>query len=222
VNAELKGRLTRQGVFRRLSRRQRSGLAAVAVAATLAVSVPPAMELMTGKSLSALDGARSFLGLMQQRSPGARTQAQLTKQKSERLTSAQDGRKIASVARATFPSRISQSAPVSPVSPVPLEYGVDELAMLPMFEGGGNLLAPAMLFLPSGGFFPPGVGGGLPGVGGVPGGAPGGPGGVTPPGTPNIPPAVPEPATWLMMLLGFGMLGLRIRGGGRRGWAAQA
>lgn len=64
---------------------------------------------------------------------------------------------------------------------------------------------------PGGGaFFPPGgfsIGGGG-GGGGVP---PIG-GGGTPPLLPNIP-AVPEPATWLMMLLGMGMIGVTLRSG---------
>ncbi|WP_445193101.1 PEPxxWA-CTERM sorting domain-containing protein [Sphingomonas sp. Tas61C01] len=50
------------------------------------------------------------------------------------------------------------------------------------------------------------VGGGGPGPGGGPGtGGPGGGGGETPL------PAVPEPATWSMMLLGFGLLGAALR-----------
>jgi hypothetical protein len=66
---------------------------------------------------------------------------------------------------------------------------------------------------PSGGaFFPPGgfsIGGGGGGGGGV---VPPIGGGGTPPIVPNIP-AVPEPATWLMMLLGMGMIGATLRSG---------
>jgi hypothetical protein len=54
------------------------------------------------------------------------------------------------------------------------------------------------------GFFSPPPGGFV-----FPPGSPNSPPIVTPPGSP--PPAVPEPATWAMILLGFGMIGWTLR-----------
>jgi hypothetical protein len=97
---------------------------------------------------------------------------------------------------------------------LPVAEALPTLAELPMsgpavfipFPGGG-------IFFPGGGG--PGGGGGGPGGGG---GGPGGGGGGPPPPPPPPPPptptpfsAVPEPGTWAMMLLGFGMIGLTLR-----------
>jgi PEP-CTERM motif len=65
----------------------------------------------------------------------------------------------------------------------------------------------------------PSTGTSLPPGGGVPGGSPPGgnpPPGGPPPGGPNGPPPtptppVPEPATWIMMILGFGVVGQMLR-----------
>lgn len=73
---------------------------------------------------------------------------------------------------------------------------------------------PAVLPGAGGAVFAPDVG--PPGGGGGGGGAGGGgtPGTTDTPGTPNTPPvtpAVPEPATWAMMLIGFGLCGRALR-----------
>lgn len=76
---------------------------------------------------------------------------------------------------------------------------------------GANIAAPPLpLPLPgvpgsSGGVIPPGGGGG--GGGGSSGG------GITPPGPPPPPVVtpVPEPATWVMMIAGVGLIGLQLR-----------
>jgi hypothetical protein len=62
-----------------------------------------------------------------------------------------------------------------------------------------------------------GTSGGTPG--GPPGGTPGGPPGGTPGGTPG---AVPEPATWAMLLFGFGMIGSAMRARRKSGAALIA
>ena len=64
------------------------------------------------------------------------------------------------------------------------------------------------VFFPPGGFSVGGGGGGVPPIGGTPG-TPGTPGN---PGTPPVP-AVPEPSTWLMLLLGMGMVAAALRSG---------
>jgi hypothetical protein len=75
--------------------------------------------------------------------------------------------------------------------------------------------APELLFMtppPPGAIFmtPPGGGGGSPPGGG--GGPPGG-GGGSPPGSPPllVTPAVPEPGTWMTMLMGFAFIGWSMR-----------
>ncbi|WP_414713834.1 PEPxxWA-CTERM sorting domain-containing protein [Sphingomonas sp.] len=107
------------------------------------------------------------------------------------------------------------NTPGAPGSTVP---GTPVLAASPPFPGGVNGVpgAPA-----GGGAFPGGggaPGGGAPGGGGagegpgVPGGGAGGGGGPIPGSTG----AVPEPATWLTMILGFAVIGTIMRRARRR------
>jgi hypothetical protein len=147
---------------------------------------------------------QSFLSLMKQRSPGARTGDMLIKTK---------GRKYAVLA-ASVPAPQSAALPASaPGENPPIEFApgvapVSELAQLgPIFApplGGGTF------------FTPPGGGGGptpdccsIGPPGPVPSGPPGPPG--PPPPPPPPPPGVPEPATWAMMLVGFLSTGWSIR-----------
>ncbi len=97
--------------------------------------------------------------------------------------------------------------------PIPGEFGTTGLPG-GLFNGGGGGFGP-------GGGFVAGPGGG--GTGGNPG-TPIGPGPTptptptpTPPGgggemVPPVTPAIPEPATWAMMILGFGVVGAAVRG----------
>jgi len=145
--------------------------------------------------------AQSFMSLMKQRSPGARTGDMLTKTK---------GRKYAVLA-ASVPA--PQSAPSEAAAP-PMEFApsttpVAELANLgPVYAtplGAGDFPPISETGGPPGGWPPYACCGG----GGGPPGPPGGPSG--PPGPPGETPGVPEPATWAMMLIGFGSIGWSLR-----------
>jgi hypothetical protein len=69
----------------------------------------------------------------------------------------------------------------------------------------------------SGGIIPPSGGGGSSGGGSSGGGSSGG---VNPPPPPPVVTPVPEPATWIMMITGIGLIGLQLRR--RRGPALAA
>ena len=149
--------------------------------------------------------ARSLADLLSQRSPGERTEAQLTKTKRARALARHrlPAPKLGSPPSATDLAKIllppATELPVAVVNPVPLLQAPPTLAQIVGSPGGG------------GGIFvtPPGGGGGNPGGGTTPGG--GNPPMVTPPTSPGLIPAVPEPGSWAMMLLGFGFMGWRIR-----------
>ena len=105
---------------------------------------------------------------------------------------------------AGFPAApLATNAVVSPIAPIAV--GAKE-SLLPYFSIAGLLLVP-LLF--GGG---DGDGSSTPGQP-LPPGGPSGPGSGPPPGPV---PAVPEPATWLMMLLGFGAVGTMLRAAPRR------
>jgi len=180
-------------------RRRRIALAACACALT---GFPLSLSLFGVSSAdmvhAAAAGAESLSDLLNQRSPGERTAARLTKTKH---------------ARALAKRAAKPAAP--------------HLAMAPAdFDKIANLLqAPPVEFAPPfadiAATFPE------PGIISVPGsGGGGGGGGVTPPGggggtvtiptqephTPPIPVTpLPEPGTWATMVLGFGLLGFRVR-----------
>ncbi|MCG2840578.1 PEPxxWA-CTERM sorting domain-containing protein [Sandaracinobacter sp. RS1-74] len=92
-----------------------------------------------------------------------------------------------------------------PAVAAPLGGGIADLAPLPSFETfvpGSALPSSPVAFVPDGGVVFPGGGGGGSGGGG------GGP--VFPP---SPAPGVPQPASWAMMLTGFGLVGLAMRKG---------
>lgn len=102
-----------------------------------------------------------------------------------------------------------------PISPAPA------IAFLPLDAGNSAAALPATaLPLPLGsGIFAPVVGGGF--IGGGGGGSPGGGGGnggpggggdvIVAPAPPPIATAVPEPSTWLLLLIGFAAVGASVR-----------
>ncbi|CAA9524624.1 MAG: hypothetical protein AVDCRST_MAG62-1342 [uncultured Sphingomonas sp.] len=188
----------------RYNRRAFSAGACLLLAA--AAGVPLGMSTM-GVDMGGpmVESAQRVMAMLDARSPGERTKAELTKAKAARrklaLAAAPRQRALgkiiqpkAAVAK-PFVDALT-AAPVAAVAPVlssvaPLAQVLAPPAASPIAIGG-LIIAP-----------PAGGGGGGGGGGGV---LPGNP--VTPP---NQVPAVPEPSTWLMMLLGFGTVGWAIR-----------
>ena len=78
-----------------------------------------------------------------------------------------------------------------------------QLAQRPSAPGGGTIGGFPFPF-PGGGYFPPTGGGGVV----IP---PSGPPTTNPPPPPPPPPGVPEPSVWLVLVLGFGVIGRSMR-----------
>jgi len=152
---------------------------------------------------AAVAKAQSLADLIGQRSPGQRTTAQLTKTKHARALAKSRARPHVDV---PSPGELAKVL-LPPPSP---EVALD---LAPPLRLASLTMPP-----PAAAFILPPSGGGGGGVISPPGG--GGGGGVTPPGTdtfpneprePVVPSAVPEPGTWALMLLGFGLVGWRAR-----------
>ena len=179
------------------SRRRRLALAACA---SLLVGVPLSFSLLgvTSNDLvhAAVSGTNSLSDLLNRRSPGARTTAQLTKTKHERsLAKQRIAPRVAPLIRKPDFGEVaglvigSPTVNIAPPSPL---VAIDIPALPGLIVGSGP-----------GGETPPGGGGGG-GVVTVPTSEPHNPIPVTP---------LPEPGTWATMLLGFGLLGWRVRRG---------
>ncbi|URD61630.1 PEPxxWA-CTERM sorting domain-containing protein [Sphingomonas sp. KRR8] len=192
-----------QGAKRKLTVGAILGLGMVAAAGT-----PVALQTLAshGFDVPTLSAPKSLMALLDSRSPGERDKGVLTSTKS---------RKLASNAAAK-PHERALGKIIRPSAAPPKEF-VEALAPPPPVEAAPSVAPPPTLaeVLPKvtgvpGNAPPPGV----TLVGPPPGGTPGTPGTpVTPgtPGTPEVPSAVPEPATWMTMLLGFGLIGSSMR-----------
>lgn len=199
----------------RRSRRTRAALAArrrrsAAIAALVAVSLAGAgtwsIGALTGADMvqAAVTQAKSLADLLGQRSPGERTVALLTKTKR--------AKPLARLHQVAGPPAKKQPALAPKVNmsdigrllqgpPPPLPVSPPEL---------GSLSPPIALATPPslGGIVVPPSSGSPPGGGSPPASFP------TPPPKILVPSAVPEPGTWATMLLGFALIGWRVR---RRG-----
>lgn len=150
-----------------------------------------------------------FLEMIGQRSPGARMVGDLSDTKARKLA------RIGRPHQRALP-KIRQPAALPDEFVKPLFAPQDAVSAAPALVPTqvADVLAPQLGSVPPTlGFSPPGLGGGI-----IVG--PGG-GGVTPPTTAEppivitpptiVPPAVPEPGTWAMMLIGFGAVGVALR-----------
>jgi hypothetical protein len=205
----------------RSRRRRRSGLAA-AVAVLLGSGTLFTITAATGGDpvFAAISKAASLADLLAQRSPGERTEAMLTKMKaSQRALARTRASHAPANAEAPSPAALAKillpaetAVPVDLAAPVPLaQLAPPALATFVAPGGGGG----PSISTPGGGSLPGGGGGSPPGGGSTPI--------VTPPTDDLVPtPAVPEPATWAMMLLGFGLIGWRVRRSAGRSPIASA
>lgn len=153
---------------------------------------------VTGNDMveAAVTKAQSIADLIAHRSPGARTEGQLTKTKHARVLAKQHIAPTMHALPATA-VKLPQTAQVFEGTPL-VPASVDLEKPVPLAE----LAAP-----------PPTLGGIIvPGSGSPPGGSPPATFPGPEPKQPITPPsAVPEPDTWALMLLGFGLVGWRVR-----------
>jgi hypothetical protein len=170
----------------------------------------------------ASSGKATWMSMLSQRSPGTRTTAVLTKAKDKKLAAQPSARALGKIRRPEFPAAFLQAlVPGTDYSkveaPVVLHNSfvgapLPQLALLseaPSVVGGGS--SPPGFGAPGGGISVTTPGGG--GGGGGGGSPPEGSLPITAPTVvvPTPVPAVPEPGTWAMMLLGFALLGRSLR-----------
>jgi hypothetical protein len=196
-----------------IRRRRRRLIAGVCAVVLLGSGAMLSMAGVTGSDAvaAAVSQAKSLAELLDQRSPGDRDAGALTKTKRvhQALTKLR-GKPVPPLAPSAseLAKLLLPPAPLVPMDtavPVALVQGppptLGEIVGPPPSAGPGGVLVA-----------PPG------GRGGSPGG--GGSGPIVYPGrdTKDIvtAPAVPEPGTWATMLLGFGLIGWRIRRGAAR------
>ncbi|HKP33778.1 MAG TPA: PEPxxWA-CTERM sorting domain-containing protein [Sphingomicrobium sp.] len=213
-NANIARAIRRSRAARASIRRRRRRLVAGACAVVLVGSgAVLSMAGVTGSDAvaAAVSQAKSLAELFDQRSPGDRGAAALTKTK--RVHHALAKLRTRPVPPLTPSASELARILLPPAPPVAPETAV----ALALAEGPpptlGQIVGPPPSAGPGGGLVaPPGGSGGSPGGGGT--------GPIVYPGPDTnviiTVPAVPEPGTWATMLLGFGLIGWRIRRGASR------
>jgi hypothetical protein len=183
-------------------RRRRSLVAGTALSLAVAAGMVFSLASIGGADLAqaAVSRAQSLVDLLDQRSPGARTEAELTKTKHAKEA-------LADRETAIVPKNLAEVL----APPVPALVPVDIDAAAPITELASALPPGIILAPPPGGIVtPPGGGVIIPPGGGGKTPPPGPPSG--PPETPPAgPPPLPEPGTWMTMILGFGLIGWVLR-----------
>jgi hypothetical protein len=181
-----------------VQRRRRNRFLGIVGALVVAIGSAIGIAGLTGTDLigAATARAASLSDLLDQRSPGERTAAQLTKTK----------HRVLAERSVMAPAPVDLTEVLAPPSSSVLPVDIAAAPEMPAF------LAPP----PSGGFIVPPEGGADVPPGGPPGGPPGNPPNGPPGGPPDTPPpppppAVPEPSTWMTMLVGFAAIGWALR-----------
>jgi hypothetical protein len=161
-----------------------------------------------GYSLPGLPTSQSVMALLDARSPGDRQIGELsatkTKAKPQQIARRPTQRALGKIVRPkpAIPTEFVQA--ITPaVPPVAVAPGVQAPTLSDVVPPVTLVGVPGV----GGGNLPVVIGGGGGGGGVVPPGIPGNP--VT--ATPEVTTAVPEPSTWLLMLLGFGAIGVSAR-----------
>ena len=194
-----------------IQRRKRRFIVSACAAALIGSGTFLSLVGVSGSDLAAaaVHQAQSLSQLLDQRSPGERTAGAQTKHKKIQHALAKQLMRD----RPLTPSASDLAKALMPSSPV-----VTEAAIVPPMPFAGPVPQLADVIVPpaapGGGPGLIGPGGGSPGGGGIGGGggSPGGPPIVYQPQEIKPPvAAVPEPGTWAMMLLGFGLMGWRVR-----------
>lgn len=175
------------------------------------------VDALTGNDVveAAVTKAQSLADLIGGRSPGIRIEGELTKTRHSRALARMRPRKGSQVAADARAPKVQapQLAELVPSAPIAGPFELQQPLAVPELTAPPQSLA--SIVAPDEGT----------------GGLPGGPSGGSPPASfpgpePKepviVPSAVPEPATWAMMLAGFGMLGWHVRRGKRAAGDAEA
>jgi hypothetical protein len=187
-------RRSREARMRVRARRRNMALAACALLA-LPAAIGSSFLLFPDNQVAqaAAAGAQSLADLIAARSPGQRTQGALTKTKHARARALPKTqwrpKDLPQIAIRPYVPSLQEVVTAPPLTPPPVQFAFAAIVDTTPLLGGGPLV------------FTPGPGGFSP-----PGGSP-----QTPPEVPGPTPAVPEPATWALMLVGFGLVGWRMR-----------
>ena len=200
--------IARSRAVRASVKRRRRRIAAFAACLASTIGLPIAWMLAEPARVvaaSAIEEARDLADMLNQRSPGSRTQAELTKH-ARVAAKVRPGPKVAPPVGAPTPPTAAALVDLllPPVEPVAVALQDTPPLAPPPTLGAIFASAPTVSAPPGGGgigqvIAPPGDGGGIVHL---------------PTSEPKeVPPtsAVPEPGTWAMMLTGFGLIGWRLR-----------
>jgi hypothetical protein len=164
-----------------------------AIAAVLAITTILSTAGFDGTSIAnaAVEKAKSFIQLMQQRSPGERTRTMLIKTKHKKILAHERALPKVRVALPEIPPPTFTPALIDIVAPPPVVMAsLEAINIPPLLQSSPPPGVPT--FEPPSLIVPPTETTTTPPI-------------VTPPS------AVPEPSTWMTMLLGFGFIGWQLR-----------
>jgi len=200
-----------------LGRQRRDALAVGGVAIAAALSMAALSIPGLGKSVhegidKGLHGVQTIAAMLAERSPGTRSVGELALLKHKRQAALHERALPKIRGPYTPPTAYQALSSPPPLALVP----PPQTPLFATVAGGPPEVIPPVGGAPGGSFGPP-VFAGIPSPGG--GGGGGGGGSFTPPIITTVTPLapvtlaapVPEPASWGMMLLGFGLMGATLR-----------